>query len=56
MPISDHVPSEAISEQAIRERAYALYEARGREEGHAAEDWVQAESELFGEVHRQEAA
>jgi hypothetical protein len=27
----------------IRERAYALYEARGREDGHDLEDWLRAE-------------
>jgi len=33
-------------EEEIRRRAYELYEARGREEGHATEDWLQAEAEL----------
>jgi hypothetical protein len=27
----------------IRQRAHELYEARGREEGHDLEDWLQAE-------------
>ena len=31
----------------IAERAYALYEQRGREEGHDLEDWLQAEREIL---------
>jgi H+-transporting ATPase len=30
----------------IARRAYELYEQRGRQEGHAAEDWLQAEREI----------
>jgi H+-transporting ATPase len=30
----------------IATRAYELYEQRGRQEGHAAEDWLQAEREI----------
>lgn len=33
-------------EQQIRDRAYELYEARGREDGHDLEDWHQAEKEI----------
>lgn len=33
-------------EQKIRQRAYELYEGRGREEGHELEDWLKAESEV----------
>lgn len=32
--------------QAIEARAYELYERRGREDGHALEDWTSAEAEL----------
>lgn len=32
----------------IRRRAYKLYEERGRTDGHASEDWVQAEAEVRG--------
>jgi hypothetical protein len=35
-------------EEQIRTRAYELYEARGREEGHDLEDWVEAEAEITG--------
>src|SRR5713226_7679903 len=30
----------------IRRRAYRLYEQRGRVDGHALEDWAQAEAEV----------
>jgi hypothetical protein len=36
------------SEDAIRERAYELYVARGRTPGHDVEDWMQAKRELTG--------
>ncbi len=35
-------------------RAYALYEQRGRQDGHAEDDWLQAERELLeGSPERQ---
>jgi hypothetical protein len=34
-------------EQQIRQRAYVLYEGRGREEGSAVDDWLQAEKEVL---------
>jgi hypothetical protein len=33
-------------EERIRLRAYELYEKRGRRDGHALDDWLQAEAEL----------
>jgi hypothetical protein len=30
----------------ISERAYALYEQHGREDGHALDDWLEAEQQL----------
>jgi len=33
-------------EERIRLRAYELYEQRGRQDGHALDDWLQAEAEL----------
>ena len=39
--------------EKIRQRAYELYEARGREEGHDFDDWLQAEAEIeAAEVRR----
>jgi Protein of unknown function (DUF2934) len=35
-----------ITEDAIAQRAYALYRARGGQDGHDVEDWLQAEREL----------
>lgn len=32
--------------QRIRQRAYARYEARGRADGHALDDWLRAEAEV----------
>ena len=33
-------------EHRISLRAYELYEARGREDGHDIEDWLRAEEEI----------
>jgi hypothetical protein len=33
-------------EHQIRLRAHELFEARGREDGHDIEDWLQAETEV----------
>jgi hypothetical protein len=33
-------------EYQIRLRAYELYEARGREDGHELDDWLRAKEEL----------
>lgn len=48
---SDPLPTELKPqtpelEERIRCRAYALYEQRGRFEGHDVDDWLQAEAEL----------
>jgi len=34
----------------IAQRAYQLYEARGRVEGYDVQDWLQAEDELLTEM------
>jgi hypothetical protein len=33
-------------EEQIRVRAYEIYEARGREDGHQLEDWFRAKEEM----------
>jgi hypothetical protein len=33
-------------EERIRVRAYQLYELRGKRDGHALDDWLQAQAEL----------
>ena len=39
-------PDERDLERQISMRAYELYEARGREDGHEQEDWLRAEEEI----------
>lgn len=36
----------ATAEEQIRQRAYELYEARGRQDGYDLDDWRQAEAEI----------
>jgi hypothetical protein len=36
-------PPDQIQEQ-IRQRAYEIYELRGKEDGHDLDDWLRAES------------
>jgi hypothetical protein len=43
-----NVGSQELTEETIRERAYALFEQRGCESGHELEDWLQAETEIKG--------
>ena len=38
------------SNEYIRRRAYALYEQRGREDGHDIDDWLRAEVELTAQT------
>lgn len=47
--------SVAEMEEAIRARAYELYEQRGREDGHAEEDWLRAEHEVRNQTPRRTA-
>jgi hypothetical protein len=37
-----------LVERKVRSRAKELYETRGEVDGHALQDWVQAESEVVG--------
>ena len=43
-------------EEAIRTRAYELYEERGRDGGHDLEDWLRAEREVTQRKIRSTAA
>ena len=43
-------------EHQIRLRAYQLYQARGREDGHDLEDWLRAEEEITGRAAKAVAA
>jgi Protein of unknown function (DUF2934) len=41
-------PIDAEVKEQIRQRAYQLYEERGRLDGNAMEDWLIAEQEVLG--------
>ncbi len=47
-PLKTVSEPEQLQDQ-IRERAYELYESRGREDGHDLEDWLRAEEEIARE-------
>ncbi len=42
-------------EEAIRLRAYSIYEQRGCEHGHDLDDWLIAEAEVVGKAFAQSA-
>jgi hypothetical protein len=41
------MPNTVPSQDMIRERAYELYENRGREPGQNEQDWLRAEQEIL---------
>jgi len=41
------MPDAVPSDSKIRERAYELYESRGREPGQDEQDWLRAEREVL---------
>jgi Protein of unknown function (DUF2934) len=47
-PLPRKPRSVSDAEEKIRLRAYELYEEHGKIEGHALDDWLQAEEEIFG--------
>jgi hypothetical protein len=47
-PRPSSVPTEKNLEDQIRRRAYEFYQARGHEDGHALDDWLQAEIDVTG--------
>ena len=49
-PLSGRTTSVNNAEEKIRVRAYELYEQRGKIEGHALDDWLQAEAEILGKI------
>jgi Protein of unknown function (DUF2934) len=51
-PDVENEASGTIAQEEIAQRAYALYEARGREDGHDVDDWLEAERELLEERSR----
>jgi Protein of unknown function (DUF2934) len=42
-------------EERIRQRAYQLYEQRGRVDGFALDDWLHAEGEILGAQKQRKA-
>jgi len=58
-PKPPHLPPlqspEELQEQVSR-RAYELYEARGREDGHDVDDWLRAESDVARQQSKSRAA
>jgi hypothetical protein len=60
VPNRDKVRNEGLTQVELaaetRRRAYKLYEERGRADGHALEDWAQAEAEIVGPERRPTAA
>ena len=47
-PLPRKPKSMSNAEEKIRLRAYELYEERGRADGFALGDWLQAEAEILG--------
>jgi len=47
-PLPRKPKSVSNAEEKIRVRAYELYEQRGMIDGHALDDWLQAEAEIVG--------
>ena len=48
------IPAEL--EEEIRRRAYEFYEQRGKVDGYALDDWLQAEAEVLSAKKRKTAA
>ena len=44
-----------VHQGSVAQRAYELYEQRGRQEGQALEDWLNAESQLLGRALQSQA-
>jgi hypothetical protein len=43
-------------EDAVRVRAYELYEERGRQEGFDQDDWIRAEEEILSRYQKEKSA
>ena len=60
VPIKDTAKNEGYTQvelQArVRLRAYEIYQQRDRVDGHALDDWAQAEAEILQPAHRSAAA
>jgi hypothetical protein len=52
MPMDPGEPIQTLTDDEIRVRAYSLYEQRGAIDGHAEDDWFEAEADLVPEKLR----
>lgn len=50
--LGEDATEEGALRELIEQRAYELYEQRGREDGFHTQDWVQAEQEIMGRTER----
>lgn len=48
---AEDLPIEPLLEREIRLRAYDLYVRRGRRDGHALDDWLEAERAVLRELN-----
>jgi hypothetical protein len=46
--VANKQPMEALLEKEVHVRAYELYEQRGKGQGFALQDWLEAEAEVLG--------
>jgi hypothetical protein len=53
---NDAAPGIPDLETRIRQRAFEIYEASGRENGHDVDHWMQAEAEILGRRSESAAA
>ena len=44
------IDEQSNREEVVRQLAYQFYELRGREPGHALDDWLMAEHSLYAET------
>jgi hypothetical protein len=49
-----HIPIDL--QEAVRRRAYEIYQKRGGQDGFELEDWFQAEAEVLNTQHTRKAA
>ena len=50
------IPLDSPLEQQIRQRAFELYEQRGKADGLAEQDWLEAEAEILASGNVMKAA
>jgi hypothetical protein len=51
-----HIPIDLQEQEAVRRRAYEIYQKRGRQDGFELEDWFQAEAEVLNTQRIRKAA